>query len=51
MLEIEEFYMRRLNVLVEDNRFNDADCIFEEFVIDGHEPDEYLFVPDMTDAL
>ena len=51
MLEIEEFYMRRLNVLVEDNRFNDADCIFEEFVIDGHEPDEDLFMPDMTDAV
>ena len=51
MLEIEEFYMGRLTALVDDHRFVDADAIFEEFVIDGSEPDEYLFMPDMTDAV
>jgi|TARA_B100000035_G_C20525962_1_gene347464 hypothetical protein len=51
MLEIEEFYMGRLGDLVENSRFNDADAIFEEFVIDGEEPTEYLFISDMTNAL
>ena len=51
LLEIEEFYMGRLGDLVENQRFNDADAIFEEFVIDGEEPSEYLFISDMTNAL
>ena len=51
MLEIEEFYMGRLGDLVQNSRFNDADAIFEEFVIDGEEPTEYLFISDMTNAL
>ena len=51
MLEIEEFYMGRLGDLVESSRFNDADSIFEEFVIDGEEPTEYLFISDMTNAI
>ena len=51
LLEIEEFYMGRLGYLVESQRFNDADAIFEEFVIDGEEPSEYLFISDMTNVL
>lgn len=41
--------MGRLSDLVDKGLFNDADAIFEEFVVDGEEPDEYLFIADLTD--
>ncbi len=50
LVEIEEFYMGRLSDLVDKGLFNDADAIFEEFVVDGEEPDEYLFIADLTNV-
>lgn len=42
--QIEEFYCNRMEYLVELEKFDDAHCIFEEFVVDGEEPEEYLFM-------
>jgi pentatricopeptide repeat protein len=44
---IEEFYCSRMKFLVENEHFEDAHSIFEEFVVDGEEPDpdNYIFMP------
>ena len=42
--QIEEFYCNRMEYLVGLEQFNDAHSIFEEFVVDGEEPEEYLFM-------
>ena len=41
---IEEFYCSRMEYLVNEERFDDSHSIFEEFVVDGDEPEEYLFM-------
>ena len=42
--QIEEFYCNRMEYLVDLERFDDSNAIFEEFVIDGVEPEEYVFM-------
>lgn len=42
---IEENYCNRLEVLVDEERFDDAHSLFEEFVVDSEEPQEWLFIP------
>jgi hypothetical protein len=42
---IEENYCNRLEVLVEKEFFDDAHSLFEEFVINSEEPEEWLFIP------
>jgi hypothetical protein len=46
---IEENYCNRLESLVEEERFDDAHSIFEEFVVD-EEPSEWLFIPFFRDV-
>jgi hypothetical protein len=41
---IEEFYCNRMEYLVDEERFDDSHAIFEEFVVDGEEPEEYIFI-------
>lgn len=43
--QIEEFYCNRMEFLVDEEKFDDAHSIFEEFVVDGQEPEEYIFIP------
>jgi hypothetical protein len=43
--QIEEFYCNRMEYLVDEERFDDSHSIFEEFVVDGKEPEEYVFIP------
>lgn len=43
--QIEEFYCNRMEYLFDQEQFDDAHSIFEEFVIDGEEPEEYIFMP------
>lgn len=43
--QIEEFYCNRMEYLFDQEQFDDAYSIFEEFVIDGEEPEEYIFMP------
>jgi hypothetical protein len=47
--DVEEFYCSRSTYLMDyDLRY--LDCLFEEFVVDGEEPDEWLFMNDMTNV-
>lgn len=48
--QIEEFYCNRMEYLVELEQFNDAHSIFEEFVVDGEEPGEWIFIDDLTNV-
>jgi hypothetical protein len=43
--QIEEFYCNRMEYLVDEERFDDSNAIFEEFVVDGEEPEDYIFMP------
>lgn len=43
--QIEEFYCKRMEYLVDKEQFDDSHAIFEEFVVDGEEPEEYVFMP------
>lgn len=42
--QIEEFYCNRMEYLVDNEKFDDAHCIFEEFVVNDEEPEEYMFM-------
>lgn len=47
---VEEFFMDRVTELVGDCNIDDADALHEEFVVDGVEPDDWLFINDMTNV-
>jgi len=42
--EIEEFYCNRMEYLVNLEEFDDAHSIFQEFIVDGKEQEEYFFL-------
>lgn len=46
---VENFYMERMELLVENEQFDDADALFREFVVDNEEPDEWIFINDISD--
>ena len=41
---LEQFYCERLEELVEEERFDDSNSIFQEFVVNKQEPEEWVFV-------
>lgn len=41
---IEENFKDRITYLVNNDRVEDADSIFYEFVVDGEEPEEWTFM-------
>lgn len=47
---MEEFYCQRMEELVEEERFDDSHSIFEEFVVDSHEPGDWLFLEYIEDV-
>lgn len=47
--QIEEFYCNRMEYLVDEERFDDSHAIFDEFVVDGEEPENYVFMPYLED--
>lgn len=47
---MEEFYCRRMEKLVEEERFDDSNSIFEEFVLNCKEPEEWLFLEYIEDV-
>lgn len=47
---IEEFYCKRLEELVEEERFDDSNSVFEEFVVDREEPTEWIFLSYLQDV-
>jgi hypothetical protein len=47
---IEEFYCDRMTELVDEERFDDSNAIFEEFIVNEEEPVKWLFLEDITDV-
>jgi len=48
LIEIESHWNNRMCDLVNDKRYDDADAVYSEFVIDSVEPDEWMFVEDLN---
>lgn len=42
--QLEEFYCDRLMHLVSVERYDDAHAIYEEFVVNDEEPEEFLYI-------
>ena len=42
--QLEAYYCERLSQLIDQEEFDDAHSIYEEFVIDHQEPEDYLFI-------
>jgi len=42
--------MDRVSKLVDDYSIDDADALHSEFVVDGEEPDDWLFINDLTNV-
>jgi hypothetical protein len=44
MTEIEAYWNNRMCELVTEDRLDDSDALYLEFVVDGEEPEEYMFL-------
>ena len=44
MCEIEAYWNNRMCELVTEDRLDDSDALYLEFVVDGEEPEEYMFL-------
>ena len=44
IIELEAYWNNRMCELVSNNYFDDADALYLEFVVDGEEPEEYIFM-------
>lgn len=47
---VEEYFMDRVTDLVGECNIDDADALHEEFVVDGVEPEDWLFASDLTNV-
>ena len=48
LIEIESHWNNRMCELVNEDRFDDSDALYLEFVVDGEEPDDWMFVEDLN---
>ena len=48
---IEEFYCTRMIDLVDENRIDDSNAVFGEFIVDGEDPVEWMFMNHISDVL
>ena len=48
LIEIESHWNNRMCELVNEDRFDDSDALYLEFVVDGEEPDGWMFVEDLN---
>ncbi len=44
MCELEAYWNNRMCQLVSEDRLDDSDALYLEFVVDGEEPEEYMFL-------
>lgn len=42
--ELEAYWNNRMCELVTEDRLDDADALYSEFVVDGREPEEYMYL-------
>ena len=47
LVEIEDHWNHQMCYLVDKDRYDDADALYLEFVVDGEEPDEWMFMEDL----
>ena len=45
---VENYYCTRLTVLVDQKQYDDSAALFEEFVVDGENPDGWFFMDEFT---
>jgi hypothetical protein len=44
ILELESFWSNRMCELVSDDRFDDSNALYLEFVVDNNEPEDFMFL-------
>jgi len=44
IIELEAYWNNRMCELVTEDRLDDSDALYLEFVVDGEEPEEYMFL-------
>jgi len=42
--QMEEFYCERMTHLIDEEQYDDAHAIYEEFVVNDEEPEEFLYI-------
>jgi|TARA_B100000131_G_scaffold19993_1_gene19611 hypothetical protein len=47
--KLESFYIDRMTKLVDQNKIPESMSIFEEFVVDHQEPEEWLFIGEIEE--
>jgi len=47
LVEIENHWNHQMCYLFDKDRLDDADALYLEFVVDGQEPDDWMFVEDL----
>lgn len=48
LIEIESYWNHRMCDLVNEDRLDDSDALYLEFVVDGEEPDQWMFLEDLN---
>lgn len=46
--ELDAYWSKRMTELVDQDRISDADALFSEYIIDGEEPDKWLFIENIA---
>lgn len=49
--QVENFYMERMEYLVDREQFDDSHALFTEFVVDSDEPDEWIFTQYISEQI
>lgn len=47
---LEEYYCTRMDELVNEERFDDSNAVFQEFVVDCEDDTEWIFLEDLTNV-
>lgn len=47
LIEIEDHWNHQMCYLVDKDRYDDADSLYLEFVVDGEEPEDWMFLEDL----
>ena len=49
IIDIEAYWSEQMCVLVSDDRIDDSDALYLEFVVDGEEPQDWIFMEILND--
>ena len=47
---LEEYYCTRMDELVNEERFDDSNAVFQEFVVDCENGHDWIFFEDLTNV-